>query len=137
MNKVVSCEACQTMISSVREWCEDIVCPKLGAETWHKKACIMGNCKECDVKKLGICNSEIESETPMSWQTFEYAQLEKSGKRKKVAEVDDKPGKRLRMVYKETTMAEFLQKVNHFLSCSFFEFSYHKNSSLSFWFLVH
>lgn len=108
---VIRCEAPKTMLSSVREWCEEIVCLRATGEIWHKKNCIMGKCKECGVKKLGICSTEEVADTPIAWETFEYTQLEKSGKRNTDGN-EEKPGKRLRMVYMETTVLQFFQKVS-------------------------
>ena len=66
------CDATKGTVSSVRKWCEEILCPKEEGQLWHKKQCLMGLCKECGIKNLEICPTEMEfdNSVPIKWQTF-------------------------------------------------------------------
>ncbi|CAM6085314.1 unnamed protein product [Calypogeia fissa] len=110
----LSCCAGKATITSVREWCEEILCPKQPGRPWYNKECIMGNCASCGVPQLRICGAEIDSkqENLIKWESFQYVSMDKTGKKKNKDNTEEPElVRRIRQVEKETTMAIFMEKV--------------------------
>jgi hypothetical protein len=112
------CVASKVTITSVRQWMEEAVCPKLEGQEWHQRKCIFGHCENCGVHRLSWCKRELDREEGLSieWEAFQYVELEEPAqirreKKKGMAESAPKKVKRLRMVHKQTSLPDFKEQV--------------------------
>lgn len=113
-----TCVASKTTITSVRQWMEEAVCPKLEGQEWHQRKCIFGSCENCGVHRLLWCKRELDEAESLSieWEAFQYVELAEPAqirreKKKGMAESAPKKVKRLRMVHKHTSLPDFKQQV--------------------------
>jgi hypothetical protein len=85
---------------------EDVVCSKIETDLWHKYDCFMGLCNNCGVSKLPLCPLEVlptGNSEPflLQWKCFEKTIVGQTEA--------GQPKKRIREVYKNTSVSEFLE----------------------------
>jgi hypothetical protein len=85
---------------------EDVVCSKIETNLWHKYDCLMGLCNDCGVSKLPLCPLEVlplGNFEPflLQWKCFEKTIVGQT-------EVGQ-PKKRIKGVYKNISVSEFLE----------------------------
>jgi len=95
-----------------------ILCPLFGFSTFHQRACLLGQCKNCGVETLKICPVELDLKKPMTWRKISYVIVGKNndGCDKKVSRVEyceTQPSQLigyLRPKLKELVMHNFMSK---------------------------
>jgi hypothetical protein len=104
-----SCVAPTTTFLDLTLLWSSILCEKGVDEFWHSKDCLFGNCADCGVTtRLRVCGGELSSEKLISWRCFgqETIGVNSDGRDKKVVKLE----------YKETTTADFIDFVRPKLS---------------------
>jgi hypothetical protein len=95
----------KTYKGTIALW-EDVVYSKIETYLWHKYNCFMGLCNNCGVSKLPLYPLEVlsigNSESfLLQWKCFEKTIVGQTEARQ--------PKKRIREVYKNTSVSEFLE----------------------------
>jgi len=95
---------------------ESIVCPKSEFDEYYNKKCLYGDFTSCGVGKLSFYSKELDGIDVQLVELKRYA-LEET--RSKIG----KPFKKLTLVYKRTSLDEFIQylklKLQHFVRHNF------------------
>ena len=78
------CLAAEHSFSGITKLWESCICTKPEEDMFHSYKCLMGQCKQCSVKKLCLCPHEQEEMTKtVPVQLFEDIQVQtKHGQRK-------------------------------------------------------
>jgi hypothetical protein len=110
-----NCEVCEAVkngapysaskltYSSMKSMWQSIVCLKEENEEWHNHDCLLGRCNNCGVDKiLPLCPDEEFGEQIVSWKCYEDIVI---GRNAEIGEAQKKIGE----VFKQTTLAEFVQ----------------------------
>jgi hypothetical protein len=96
------CSAHALVYKGITDLWEACLCPKEEGAIWHAKACVMGECSICGVEKfLPLCIAEKDGNTLVQWKCFDKQVI---GTSEETGEVR----KRIREVFMETTIAEFV-----------------------------
>jgi hypothetical protein len=97
-----NCKAHRTTFTGTMALWRAIVCDKMDDDLWHQYDCLMGLCGECGVSKLKFCQSELQAPEDfiLNWKCFEKTIVGQGE--------DGQPKKRIREVFKKTSVPEFL-----------------------------
>lgn len=67
-----SCSAGELTYRTLTGFWQTCVCPKDEGEEWHRKSCLMGECRRCGVDKLlEMCPEEENGDRIVKWKRFE------------------------------------------------------------------
>lgn len=107
------CEASKSSIRSVREWCEETLCPREEGNAWHKKACIIGECCQCGVETLPICDFEMSPENGLIIPYIRIETVKKTltGKKDADGEATSRTVNRVQQVDYEKSVSVFMDVV--------------------------
>jgi hypothetical protein len=97
-----NCQAHKSTFSGTTELWQAIVCDKMDADLWHQYDCLMELYTECGVSKIQFCQYELRppEQFVLNWKCFEKTFVGQGE--------DGEPKKRIREVFKKTSIPEFL-----------------------------
>jgi hypothetical protein len=106
-NQSQNCQAHKSAFNGTTKLWQAIVCDKMDANLWHQYDCLMGLCTECGVSKLQFCQYELRppEQFVLNWKCFKKTFVGQGE--------DGQPKKKIREVFKKTSVPEFL---DYFLS---------------------
>ncbi|KAL3683741.1 hypothetical protein R1sor_001763 [Riccia sorocarpa] len=108
------CRAPKATVQSVRQWCEEIMCPKAEGNAYNRKECLNGDCAQCGSSHLKVCRFETNpaSNLNITWHMFQYVALDAPSRSRQTEQPEGatKVVKRLKMVQRRTLYLTLLRR---------------------------